>query len=53
MHFNRIDRCIELTLQTLKKKPTDLRYNHYPLYRDLFFFTVTALPTSQINTGKQ
>lgn len=52
LHVNQVDRCLDIIIQALKKRPAELKYNHYPVYRDLLFFALSALTRDQINISE-
>ncbi|CAL4117606.1 unnamed protein product, partial [Meganyctiphanes norvegica] len=49
VHVDDLATPLRLMLQELRKRPANLRKNHYPLYRDLLFLATSCIPSPQLN----
>ncbi|XP_066939253.1 DENN domain-containing protein Crag isoform X8 [Macrobrachium rosenbergii] len=49
IHMDDLSTAMKLMLQELRKRPSNLRRNHFPIYRDLLFLAFSCIPPAQLN----
>ncbi|XP_071522393.1 C-myc promoter-binding protein isoform X5 [Panulirus ornatus] len=49
LHMDDLTTAMKLVLQELRKRPSSLKKNHFPIYRDLLFFASSCIPPAQLN----
>ena len=51
-HMDDLSTAMKLLLQELRKRPSNLKRNHFPVYRDLLFLAFSCIPPAQLNLSK-
>ncbi|XP_042231515.1 DENN domain-containing protein Crag-like isoform X5 [Homarus americanus] len=49
MHMDDLTTAMTLVLRELRKRPSTLKKNHFPIYRDLLFLASSCIPPAQLN----
>ncbi|XP_069954511.1 DENN domain-containing protein Crag isoform X2 [Cherax quadricarinatus] len=49
IHIDDLTTAMKLVLQELRKRPSLLKKNHFPIYRDLLFLASSCIPPTQLN----